>query len=167
MSVPENRLELLKAIDHNYAALRRTLETVPPETRFEATMDAHARGGRMSVADLLAYLIGWNELVLKWLARDAAGEPVDFPETGFKWNQLGRLAGKFYADASPLSYDERLTRLDQARARVVAEIEARSDDVLYGRAWYGKWTMGRMIQFNTAAPYANARGRIRRWLKAK
>ncbi|EQB9714967.1 ClbS/DfsB family four-helix bundle protein, partial [Yersinia enterocolitica] len=30
-----------------------------------------------------------------------------------------------------------------------------------------KWTMGRMIQFNTASPYANARGRLRKWLKTK
>lgn len=43
MSVPENRLQLLKAID---AALRRILETVPSEIRFKATMDAHARAAR-------------------------------------------------------------------------------------------------------------------------
>ena len=36
-----------------------------------------------------------NELVLKWLERDADGEPIDFSETGFKWNELGRLAQKF------------------------------------------------------------------------
>ncbi|MBN9450252.1 MAG: ClbS/DfsB family four-helix bundle protein, partial [Bosea sp.] len=27
--------------------------------------------------------------------------------------------------------------------------------------------MGRMIQFNTASPYANAQARLRKWLKAK
>jgi len=26
--------------------------------------------------------------------------------------------------------------------------------------------MGRMIQFNTSSPYANARGRLRKWLKS-
>ncbi|MFE3838233.1 ClbS/DfsB family four-helix bundle protein [Pseudogemmobacter sonorensis] len=31
--------------------------------------------------------------------------------------------------------------------------------------WYGKWTKGRMIQFNSTSPYANARGRIRKWLR--
>lgn len=38
----------------------------------------------MSPADLVAYLIGWNDLVLKWLDRDDRGEPVDFTEAGFK-----------------------------------------------------------------------------------
>jgi hypothetical protein len=33
---------------------------------------------------------------------------------------------------------------------------------LYGRGWYETWTMGRMIQFNTSSPYANARGRLRK-----
>ncbi|WP_353959734.1 ClbS/DfsB family four-helix bundle protein [Corynebacterium atrinae] len=28
--------------------------------------------------------------------------------------------------------------------------------------WYGKWTMGRMISFNTSSPYADARrGQVR------
>ena len=53
-----------------------------------------------------------------------------------------------------------------AKERIVSEIESRSDDTLYGRDWRdGKWTMGRMIQFNTASPYHNANGRLRKWLK--
>jgi hypothetical protein len=50
----------------------------------------------MSICNLLAYLIGWNELVLKWLFMDASAKTIDFPETGYKWNQLGQLAQKFY-----------------------------------------------------------------------
>ncbi|EPE9290931.1 ClbS/DfsB family four-helix bundle protein, partial [Escherichia coli] len=37
--------------------------------------------------------------------------------------------------------------------------------ILYGRPWYTKWTMGRMISFNTSSPYANANGRLRKWAK--
>ena len=60
-----------------------------------------------------------------------------------------------------------LIKLWIAERRTVSLIEARSNDDLYGRPWYEKWTMGRMIQFNTASPYANARGRVRKWLKTK
>ncbi|MGI1213336.1 ClbS/DfsB family four-helix bundle protein [Escherichia coli] len=31
--------------------------------------------------------------------------------------------------------------------------------------WFKKWTMGRMISFNTSSPYANANGRLRKWAK--
>lgn len=36
---------------------------------------------------------------------------------------------------------------------------------LYGANWYEKYTAGRMIQFNTASPYKNARSGIRAWLR--
>ncbi|MFM5155742.1 ClbS/DfsB family four-helix bundle protein [Aeromonas veronii] len=96
----------------------------------------------MSVANLLAYLIGWNELLIKWIERDAAGLPVDFPETGFKWNELGRLAQKFYRDYEGLSYPALLQRLVAARGRIIELVEARSDLQLYGCLWYEKWTLG-------------------------
>ncbi|MNK06664.1 hypothetical protein D3C87_245630 [compost metagenome] len=79
----------------------------------------------MSINNLLAYLIGWGELVFKWNRKKDNNEPVYFPDTGYKWNEL------------------------------------------YETTWYEKWTMGRMIQFNTASPYNNARGRIRKWKKQK
>lgn len=75
------------------------------------------------------------------------------------------LAQKFYRDYQPLVWPDLLARLTDANARLGATISSRSDDELYGRPWYGKWTKGRMIQFNTSSPYANARGRIRRWLR--
>jgi len=119
----------------------------------------------MSVHDLAAYLLGWNELVLKWCRAKAAGQPVDFPETGYKWNELGRLAQKFYDDYAALPYSDLLDRLDSAKADIVALVEAESNEALYGRSWYEQWTQGRMIQFNTASPYANARTRLRKWVK--
>ncbi|WP_341476959.1 ClbS/DfsB family four-helix bundle protein [Sphingomonas oleivorans] len=38
--------------------------------------------------------------------------------------------------------------------------------MLSSPGWYGKWTMERMIQFNTSSPYDNAGGRLRKWKKA-
>ena len=124
-------------------------------------MQGHRSGTLISPADLVAYLIGWNELVLKWLDRDDRGEAVDFPETGFKWNQLGLLAEKFYADYRALAWPELLARLAAAKAQLIDTISRRTEDELYGKAWYGKYSKGRMIQYNTSSPYTNARGRIR------
>ena len=165
MAVPTNKDELLKAINANFDKLIVDLRGVPLSMVNERTLPGHAKETQMSVANLAAYLVGWNELVLKWLSRDAAGEPIDFPETGFKWNELGLLAQKFYSDYENVPYHQLLERLAVAKAQIVSSIEALGNDDLYGRAWYGKWTMGRMIQFNTASPYTNARGRLRKWLK--
>jgi hypothetical protein len=168
MAIPQSKTELLSAIEVSFDKLMTDLRAVPLDLADDCGLDGHAAGTRMSIANLVSYLIGWNELVLKWLDRDKAGLAVDFPETGFKWSELGRLAQKFYRDYEALPYPALLQRLEAAKVRIVSEIESRSDDTLYGRCWRdGKWTMGRMIQFNTSSPYANARARLRKRLRAK
>lgn len=167
MAVPQNKSELLAAIDKTYAALTRDLAALPPERTSDKTLEGHAKGTMMSVHDLMAYLLGWNLLVLKCLERDRAQQPIDFPETGYKWKELGRLAQKFYADHEALSFPDLLAALDRAKSDIVAAIEGEDDESLYGRAWYEKWTLGRMIQFNTSSPYTNARGRLSKWRKAQ
>lgn len=166
MSVPSNKQELLIAIETSYTRLVSDLARVTPEQAKSKTMEGHAKGTMMSVHDLVAYLAGWNELVLKWCERRDKGLVVDFPETGFKWNELGRLASKFYRDYETLSFHALLERFERAKNALVTLIESRTDTELYGVAWYEKYTLGRIIQFNTSSPYANARGRLRKWLKA-
>ena len=39
----------------------------------DKSMDGHAQGTEMSVRDLVSYLLGWNALVVKWIASDAKG----------------------------------------------------------------------------------------------
>lgn len=167
MAVPTSKADLLAAIDTNFDKLIADLARVPHERSRERTLEGHAKGTVMSPADLVSYLIGWNELVLKWLERDDAGAAVDFPEAGYKWNELGSLAQKFYRDHESLDFPQLLKRLKRAKRRLVDTITERSDGELYGAPWYDKWTKGRMIQFNTSSPYANARIRIRKWLRAQ
>ncbi|AMS43969.1 ClbS/DfsB family four-helix bundle protein [Aminobacter sp. NyZ550] len=167
MPVPQNKGELLKAIEHNFGNLIGDLNAVPEDLVDQRSLDGHVTGSLMSVSNLLAYLVGWNELVLKWLAKDAAGQPIDFPDSGYKWNELGKLAQKFYRDYDDIPYQQLLDRLDSAKRQIVALIETRSDEQLYGGVWYEKWSMGRMIQFNTSSPYDNARRRLRKWNKAQ
>lgn len=166
MAVPQSKDELLAAMRASYASLGKALARVPRERFFEATLDGHAKHGKISVANLLAYLIGWNGLVLKWHQREAAGLAVDFPETGYRWNQLGSLAQKFYRDCEPIrDPDALLALLDERYQALTRLVEGFSDAQLYGSGWHGEWTRGRMIQFNSASPYRNARGRIASWLR--
>lgn len=88
--------ELLAAITTNFDKLLADLSKVSDDRARKRTLDGHAAGTTMSPADLVSYLVGWNEFVLKWLVQDDRGVKVDFPETRFKWNQLGLLAQEFY-----------------------------------------------------------------------
>ncbi|MGY0145699.1 ClbS/DfsB family four-helix bundle protein [Edwardsiella tarda] len=165
MSVPQTKAELLLAIDKNFSKLISYLNAIPLEMTSDNSMVGHTKETEMSVRDLVSYLIGWNALVVKWITSDAKGLPVDFPETGYKWNQLGLLAQKFYSDYRGLSYELLVAELQTVKNEVVKLIDERTDDILYGRPWYTKWSMGRMISFNTSSPYANANGRLRKWAK--
>ncbi len=65
MAVPSSKAELLAAMTTTFEKLMADLAKVQPIRAREATMNGHADGTAMSPADLVAYLIGWNELVLK------------------------------------------------------------------------------------------------------
>ncbi|NEM65008.1 ClbS/DfsB family four-helix bundle protein, partial [Escherichia coli] len=80
-------------------------------------------------------------------------------------NQLGLLAQKFYSDYNELNYGLLVSELQTVKNEIIKLIDERTDEVLYGKPWYTKWTMGRMISFNTSSPYANANGRLRKWAK--
>lgn len=165
MAIPKNKEELIFEIKNNYSKLKKYLETIPTELTKERELDGHAKETKMSISDLVAYLIGWGELVLKWNNKKENGEKVDFPETGYRWNELGKLAQKFYSDYENLDYSDLLNKLDQTVDKILKLIESNTNKELYENAWYDKWTKGKMIQFNTSSPYKNARSRVRKWKK--
>jgi len=166
MPIPQNKTELLSAIRNEHRRLSIEIALVPAALALDKSMDGHAKGSKMSPHDLVSYLVGWNELVLKWHTRRASGKKVDFPETGFKWNELGALAGKFYRDYEGVAFDALVARLSSAKDKVIAVVESHADSELYGEPWYERWTLGRMIQLNTSSPYSNACGRLRKWRKS-
>ncbi|MCP1104258.1 colibactin self-protection protein ClbS [Serratia nevei] len=166
MAVPESKDELIKAINNNYSLLNKKLESIAPKLAFESLLEGHVKGTTISVANLVSYLIGWGDLVLHWHEQEAKGETIVFPEEGYKWNELGRLAQKFYRDYGDITeYGALLLRLKENKQQLVTLIEQFSNDELYGKPWYNQWTRGRMIQFNTASPYKNATGRINKLKK--
>lgn len=143
------------------------LAVIPIELTTGKDMEGHSKGTWMSVNNLVSYLIGWGELVKKWVHRTDNSLEVDFPETGFKWNELGRLAQKFYVDYQELDYPSLLARLDKVVADLASIVDRKSNAELYETLWYNQWTLGRMIQFNSVSPYKNAQARIRKWKKEK
>ncbi|KQC02312.1 ClbS/DfsB family four-helix bundle protein [Pedobacter sp. Hv1] len=165
MAIPQNKAELTKAIVNNYAKLLAELKTIPSDLTSVRSLNGHTKNTLMNIKDLIAYLVGWGQLVLKWNHRKADGQHVDFPETGFKWNELGLLAQQFYKTYEHDSLETLFEKLDQTVNQILSLIANKTNEELYGVTWYQKWTLGRMIQFNTSSPYQNALSRIRKWRK--
>jgi len=167
MAIPKDKDELQKAIVDNYKKLTTELSNIPIELTEKKELDGHSKNTLMSINNLVAYLIGWGQLVLKWNDKKSKGLDVDFPETGFKWNELGQLAQKFYKDYENDNFKTLTAKLDNTTNEILKLIKSKTNTELYEVAWYDKWTLGRMIQFNTSSPFKNAKDRIRKWKKVK
>ena len=167
MAVPTNKEELQIAITQNFSKLNVELSTIPYEMTTAQELEGHSKKTLMSINNLVSYLVGWGELVLKWNIEKDNREVVDFPETGYKWNELGKLAHKFYEDYKDDDFNILTEKLNKTVEQILELIDDKSNKELYEVSWYKKWTLGRMIQFNTSSPYTNARGRIRKWKKEK
>ncbi len=167
MAVPKNKDELLIAIVDNSKKLTAELSNIPIILLEKKELEGHAKNTLMSVKNLMAYLIGWGQLVLKWNNKKSKGLNVDFPETGFKWNELGQLAQKFYKDFEKDDFKTLNSKLDKTTNEILKLIESKTNEELYEMAWYDKWTLGKMIQLNTSSPFKNAKDRIRKWKKTK
>ncbi len=165
MPIPTTKQELKTAIQDSYSKLQKDLNTIPESAVNLIELPGHAKDTKMSLSNLIAYLIGWGELVLKWHEKYQKGEVIDFPETGYQWNELGQLAQKFYTDYSDKSYPELLQILEGTKDRIIMLVESKSNTELYETPFYNKHPLGRMIQWNTSSPYKNARIRVRKFLK--
>ncbi|EPP4622468.1 ClbS/DfsB family four-helix bundle protein [Escherichia albertii] len=166
MSVPESKAALLLEMEKSWNGLTKKLSRIPEEKAFLITMEGHASGTVMSAANLVSYLIGWGEQVLTWHRQEEAGIPIDFPAKDHKWNELGKLAQTFYANYSHVtSWSQLCEMLETNHQQLKSLVERYSDNELDHHPWYGKWTRGRMIQFNTVSPYRNASTRLNALLK--
>lgn len=166
-SVPQNKQELLQSIQQAYKNILADYSTFSEESSRILNVEGNIKGTMISVCDTLAYLIGWGKLVLKWYDRKYAGLEVIFPETGYKWNELGKLAQNFHFEYASWSYSNLINEFKEIINKIITLIENLSNSELYEKDWYEKYTLGRMIQFNTSSPMKNIRTKIRKSKKAK
>jgi hypothetical protein len=165
MAIPKAKEELVKAIVDNYKKLTIELSNIPIHLTEKKELEGHSKNTLMSINDLVAYLVGWGQLVMKWNNQKSKGFDVEFPETGFKWNELGLLAQKFYKDFEKDDFKKLTLKLDKTTSEIFKLIESKTNRELYEITWYDKWTLGRMIQLNTSSAFKNAKDRIRKWKK--
>ncbi|WP_417763643.1 ClbS/DfsB family four-helix bundle protein [Shewanella sp.] len=166
-SVPKSKEELERAISEIFSKLMLDYRSIPAELTREIGVEGNIKGTEISVCDTVSYLVGWGNLVLKWHHLSEQGEPVDFPETGYKWNQLGLLADSFHKQYKEWKYSELLSEFERTVDQILSLISSLDNKALYGAPWYENWTLGRMIQFNTSSPMKNMRTKVRRFKKVR
>lgn len=124
--------------------------------------------------EMLAYQLGWMELIRGWDSDELAGKEVVTPAPEYKWNQMGAIYEGFYAKYSAQSLSELGQLYQEAVADLLLWLQDFSDDELFlsgGRKWAqstpSNWPIWKWVHINTAAPFKTFRSKIRKWKKLR
>jgi len=161
------RTALLAEIQRERRALDDTLAALSPRQMTKAGVTSAG----WSVKDVLAHIVEWQEMNLKWYAAGLRGEKPAMPAPGFTLRELPRLNEMIYRKHRRRSLRAVMGDYSSYHKRVVELIGALSDAdlVALGRfSWTGpSWTLSDYLRASTAAHYLWARTLIRRWWRAQ
>lgn len=170
--IATNKGELIKSIYSSYKKVRKEFEEINKDTVLEKTLEWHIKGKNMSIHNLLSYLVGWWELMIK---RDEVfineKRIPDLPDTWYHMNDWWGLAEKFYNDYEDYKFENLLEKFDKVVSNIIEMLENKNNEEIYGINWYvtkssNKWyTFWRLVSLNTSSPYNNAYWRIKKMKK--
>ncbi len=135
--------------------------------------DSFVEGVDRTPRQMIAYQLGWMDLLLGWERDEQAGKDVATPAEGYKWNQLGRLYESFYKRWETATAEELTQQFHSLVIQVMQLVHALSKEELFQphqRAWASStpsaWPVWKWIHINTVAPFTSFRSQIRKWKKA-
>ncbi|MDU2242229.1 MAG: ClbS/DfsB family four-helix bundle protein, partial [Paenibacillus sp.] len=124
--------------------------------------------------EMIAYQLGWINLIRSWDRDELEGKEVVTPATGYKWNQLGGLYQSFYDQYQDQSLSELRALFIAAVEELTPWLEGFSDGELFtpgGRRWAAStpsnWPIWKWVHINTVAPFKSFRSKIRKWKKVR
>lgn len=161
----ESGVELAHEMGRRAELFIAEFETIPA-----GCWDALVEGVDRTPRQMVAYQLGWMELLLGWERDERAGSEVVTPAPGFTWGRLGQLYESFYMRWSDVASDELVAVFNRDVEAVRRWVLSLSDDELFGtgkRAWASStpsaWPVWKWIHINTVAPFTTFRTKIRKW----
>ncbi|MBS0652088.1 MAG: ClbS/DfsB family four-helix bundle protein [Verrucomicrobia bacterium] len=159
---------LSREIHQEYTKLKQQIESAPASFRFEKAIKS--ANEVVSIADLIAYQIGWGKAVIRWYHAGLSSETPIMPGDGFTaWNYTA-IAQHFYQTYRYSCPEEQNDAFDQVVAELIAitEQEHQMGRLDQEDVWpwctlqSGKqWPLSKWIRVNSCAPYKRARNLIR------
>ena len=157
MPRPVSKAALLDEERREHEALVQLLATVSPDA-----MDEPGIVGTWSIREVLAHLIEWQAMVLRWVAAGERGERPSVPAEGYAWNQLPALNEAIRLRSAGQSVGETLAMWAASHAETVRTIMAIPEATLFEPGLY-PW----MNRNTLAAYFASATGSHDRWARTE
>lgn len=140
----------------------------------EADGDLRLEGVDRTPREILAYQLGWMELLRGWDRDEQAGKKAVTPAPGYKWNQMGALYEGFYERYGAQTLEELKALFQAAVSDFLLWVRGFSEEELFtpgGRGWAqstpSNWPVWKWIHINTAAPFKSFRSKLRKWKKLR
>lgn len=125
-------------------------------------------------SQMIAYQLGWMNLILSWEQANKEGKEVATPTPDYKWNDLGGLYQHFYNEYTDQSIETLIVMFERDVKRIIQLVTSYDDQELFekgGRQWAtttpSSWPIWRWIHINTVAPFKSFRTKIRKWKKIR
>ena len=138
----------------------------------EADKDKLVDGVDRTPAQMIAYQLGWINLILDWENQEQQGIRVITPHPDYKWNNLGGLYQGFYTQYENYKLQELFGEFEQAKQNIKSLVDSYTDIELFqpsSRNWASStpanWAIWKWIHINTIAPFTSFRTKIRKWKK--
>lgn len=150
-------------IQREYSRLLSVIAPLSASRRLVKDIDG--TGGKVSVADLVAYQIGWGKCVIRWYEEGVKGQNPLMPGDGFSVWDYTEIAKHFYekyhfdGSSGQLQEFERVVK----QILIIVEKEHQSGNLEITGVWNwctlpsGKlWPLSKWIRVNTSSPYKRA-----------
>jgi len=164
MPAYESKKALANEIMRTYLLLDKEFDGIPIDKEEYRIADVDR-----TPREMIAYQLGWLNLLLGWERDEKAGKAVITPSPAYKWNELGLLYKDFYDIYAGLPLNELRPLLKQRVLEICEWIEVLEEEDLFvagRRKWTvtsANWPMCKWIHINSVAPFKSFRTKIRKW----
>ena len=159
-----SKAELLEQVEGEHGRLLELLASIP-KVRWR---DAGVWGDDWTIQDLVAHVMEWQVMFLRWYRQGREGGAPELPAPGYKWNQTPELNRAIWRKHRRIANARLMEEFDRSyrdiRDLVVALPPAELLTPGYFE-WTGTCPLTTYLAANTSSHYRFATRILRRWLR--
>lgn len=175
MARPQSKQALVSAATLQFEKLWDLIGSMPPHEQ-NADFCFGADAGRKeahwardkNLRDVLVHLYEWHMLLINWVAKNQSGQEAPFLPAPYNWKTYGQMNEGLWAKHQATPYTAAKELLLNSHARVMAVVEAFSNEELFSRRHFsftGSSTLGSYCVSATASHYDWAMKKIKLHMK--
>jgi len=175
MSRPTNKAQLIAAANGQWSKMWKLIDSLPGEKRlsdFNFAADPKLKEAHWArdknLRDVLVHLYEWHRLLLDWTAANLSGEAKPFLPEPYTWKTYGDMNAEFWKKHQSTPYRDAADMLRESHAKVMALIEALTDDELFEKKhfpWTGTTNLGSYCISAAPSHYDWAAKKIKLFMK--